>query len=401
MTTSGHAKLAPSSAYRWSVCTASPAFIATNQEAGIIPKDSSSKYADEGTEAHNHAALMLDVPAFSGFMPKLPAEMEGFVINYVHFVRQHVEPGDRVYIERTVSLFYSPEETGTVDVLIVKKSGRVVIIDLKYGQGVSVEAFENPQLGIYAESAIRELEEIETIADDAQIDLFIYQPRDRANPDPIRLWKLTRASLALFCAALDAAAQGILSGQPTQFVANPDEQCRFCPAAGICKAYAEIGLVAVGADFDNLDKKVVELAAPDSITREQRQTILAAKKTLIAWLEAVEDQEMNELLGGAKPMGFKLVEGKSNRQWTDEDAIEKLLRNHLAADQVRPPGKVVSPAQAEKLLKGLELSTKFQNKFDALITKPQGNPTLVVESDPRPALTQAIEFPDLSESECV
>jgi DNA topoisomerase VI subunit B len=135
-----------------------------------------------------------------------------------------------------------------------------------------------------------------------------------------------------------------------------------------------------------LAQPVIELPRPESLTREQRQRIISGRKVLEKFLEAVEDQEMTELLAGAEPINFKLVEGKSNRQWSDEDAAQKLLRNHLTAEQTNPPSTLISPAQAEKLLKGINLSSKFENKFATLITKPPGKPSLVPVSDKRPAL---------------
>ncbi len=127
---------------------------------------------------------------------------------------------------------------------------------------------------------------------------------------------------------------------------------------------------------------------PEAITRAQRQRILAVKPLVIAWLEAIENQEVAELLNGAPPDKFKLVEGKTNRQWVDEAKVKILLETHLKPEQVTPPvtPSVVSPAQAEKLLKGIKTSQEFNASLSALITKPEGRPTLVPVGDNRPAL---------------
>lgn len=380
-----HSRLAPSAASRWSVCTASVGFIEAN--ADVLPPNT-SKYADEGTDAHGIAAKKLEGWVRPETLSPYDDEMEVHVDSYVAFVRSKIEPGDRVYIERKVSLFYLPSQTGTIDVLIVKKSGKIVVIDLKYGVGVSVTAIENKQLSIYAESAIEELSAIEDIPDTAFVELYIYQPRDRNDPNPVREWIVTRGFLHSFCWPIKEAADEIMDSGPCSFVQG-EAQCRFCPAKGICpaKAAAELEVVGDGpVDEVIASPALTDLTVATALTREQRVRILKAKKGLIAWLESVESQEMSELLAGAPPIGFKLVEGKSNRQWSDPEVAKKLLKNYLSAEEVCPPSDVISPAQAEKKLKGLETSSKFENKFALLIVKPAGKPTMVAESDPRPAL---------------
>ena len=114
--------------------------------------------------------------------------------------------------------------------------------------------------------------------------------------------------------------------------------------------------------------------------------VLKAKRVLTDWMDAVMAQETSDLMAGAAPMGFKLVEGRSNRTWVDEEAALKLLNNHLTIDELRPRADLISPAQAEKALKGRELSTKFENKLQGLITRPEGTPTLAPEDDKRPAI---------------
>jgi hypothetical protein len=366
-----HARLSPSSAYRWTRCTASIGFI--EQNSAILPKDS-TVYADEGTEAHNWAAKLLtkEVRLLS-----CGADMMTHVRAYVDFVQDKVTPKSRLLVEKRIKLFYNRQQHGTTDAAIISPDG-IYICDLKYGAGVSVYAHENQQLAIYAESLIQELEIIEEIPDDRLVTLAIFQPRDRNDHNPVRLWALNRGELREFCQHIVEAQQRIEAGQ-VEFKADPDKQCRFCPAAGICQAYAAHGLAPIEANVDKL-----ELPNPNLITREQRQKVLAAKKAISAWLEAVEDQEKNELLAGAAPIDFKLVEGKTNRVWTDEKEVEKRLLKFATPDQVRPPADLVSPAAAQKIAKAANVD--FELLFEELITKPQGKPTLVPVTDKRPAL---------------
>lgn len=382
---STHATLPPSSAHRWRRCTASVAFIEENR--GILPPES-TVYADEGTEAHSLASAIL---TGAPLPTARNAEMWTNVDAYVAWVRAwHAKATKQtLWVERKVELFYLPGQRGTTDATVWGKSF-IFVGDLKYGVGVSVEAEKNDQLAIYAESVIREIEEVMDVRDDMPIHLGIFQPRDRNNPEPERLWTLTRAQLADFCAEIEYAAHVVLGDQPGAFIepefdANPHKQCRFCPAKGICKAYAAYGLSVITDDVDRLPTTI--LPSPSALTREQRQKIIAAKKPLRDWLDAVEEQEMLELLAGATPMQFKLVAGKANRQWADEIKADQLLSNYLSKDERHPPSELLSVAQAEKALKGKGLSSRFTNALDKLIAHPTGKPTLVPIADKRPALT--------------
>jgi hypothetical protein len=374
----GHSKLAPSSATRWTACTASVGFIEEN--AHLIPSDTGSTFADEGTRAHDLAkGLLLGEKNISVD----DAAMGSFVNDYVAFVRKDTRAEDTAWIERKVPLFYYEQDTGTVDACIFAPD-RIIVKDLKYGAGVSVYAENNKQLAIYAESIIRMIEEVDEVKPETPVVLQIYQPRDRNDPEPVREWKLTRGELAMFCWQIQESVTTIEKGEVV-FKAEPQTICRWCPAKGFCRHYANYGLTALPVLESPLDATPA-LPEPNALTREQRCRVLQSKKDLESWLEAVEDQEMNELLNGAEPLAFKLVAGKANRVWVDEAAVDTLLSNHLDADTRYVPRKLVSPAEAEKRLKGKELSTKFENRLAGLITKPEGKPTLAPITDKRPAL---------------
>lgn len=362
-----------SSAHRWSRCTASPQFIVDHSSE--LPDDSSF-YADEGTQAHEAAAAMLrDQP-----VPQTASQdMLVHVQKYVDHVQSHQDAvGWRIEVEKRVPLFYLSSRNGIVDAA-TRTSYGLFIDDLKYGVGVSVDAVNNEQLAIYAESKIREWEQIIEFGDEFPVHLSIVQPRDRNNHEAVRTWSMTRRELAMFTTVLGAKARQALGGAGV-FQPHP-KACQFCPAKGICSAYATQGLVALPEEA-----RIITLPDPGVLTRAQRVQALKAKKVLRDWLEAIEDQEVSELMGGAEPAGFKLVEGKANRQWSDMEAATKLLSNHLTMDLLRPRADLISPAQAEKALKGMELSSRFSNKFDSLITRPEGKPTLVPEDDSRPAI---------------
>ncbi len=378
---STHARLAPSGSHRWAVCTASTGFIEANKDK--LPP-SGSRFADEGTAAHGYGKEHL-----TGNPIVMPESFEGPVMSYVNWVNKELGNGPRI-IERSVPLFYSPKERGTVDAGQVT-SRRIFIGDLKYGVGVEEVAEKNTQLGIYAESLIQQMEQVMDIDPATPVSLNIWQPRDRNNPEPLRNWTITRKELREFMADTIEVAVDIIRNRPEDavFKADPEEQCRFCPAKGICKEYALYGIqqtpLAVEI-FDTPIEKLFELPNPNLMPRDARIKVIQSSKAITAWLKELEAQEVQELTNGAQPAGMKLVAGRSNREWTDPAAAEKLLRNYLAAEQVVPPGDIISPAQAEELLKGKETSTRFENRLASLITKPEGKPTLVPETDKRPAL---------------
>lgn len=364
----------PSASGRWSVCTASPQFIVDN--AAKLPSDS-SEYADEGSVAHAVAAQLL-----TGADPgNVSGEMLMHVTKYTDYVRSQFDQyrGSIVKIEQPINLFYLPHRSGIVDAAVIRHD-HIFINDLKYGQGVSVEAEGNTQLAIYAESLIQSWEQVMDFPVHLTVTLSIIQPRDRNNPEPVRVWTMTRQELSEFTAKLAAKAELALTGKG-EFVPD-DKACQFCPAKGICSAYATRGLVALPEPA-----RVIELPHPGTLTREQRVQALKAKKVLAQWMEALEDQEIHDLTNGAEPVGLKLVEGKANRKWANVDDALKLLSNHLSLDEMRPRDEIISPAAAERALKGAKLSTRFTNKMESLITRPEGKPTLVSADDPRPALS--------------
>ena len=370
-----------SSAHRWTRCTASPRFIVDH--ASELPEDS-SVFADEGTQAHEVAATLLEG---KGVMPGTCEDMLANVMLYVDHVRSHQKPGSRLSVEKRIPLFYLNSRNGIVDAA-TQSPDALYIDDLKYGVGVSVEAEGNEQLAIYAESMIRQWEQVVEYPADMPVHLSIVQPRDRNNPVAVRTWSMTRRELSVFTTPIGAKAHQAMHGEAV--FAPSAEACKFCPAKGICAAYATGALTPLPPAA-----RIIDLPDPGSLTREQRVQVLKAKHVLQDWMDAVTVQELNDLMNGAEPMGFKLVEGRTNRTWVDAEAALKLLNNHLTIDELRPRADLISPAQAEKALKGIELSTKFENKLKGLITRPEGKPTLVPEDDERPALKTGTMFQSL------
>jgi hypothetical protein len=388
-----HARRSPSSASRWSTCTASTDLIETLLREGKIKKDESSVYAEEGTLAHAHAETGL----LMGHDPENieDPEMALHVGRFIDYVENYVTGLNQLKVEYKVPLFYSTKERGTIDALI-DTGNHIHIIDLKYGAGVEVQVFENKQLMIYAESAIQELEKLgRTVSMDQLVTLHIYQPRIREGEKEKR-WTLSRRELQdnmdLVEASIRKAEAGITEFMPSE------SACRWCEAKALCVAratWASGGLPRPAAL--QLDLPASDTLAEDDIARIAK---IALGGQFSKWLDDVKMLALDRWLGGSlQDMGLKAVLSTKHKRWLDVDAAAKLLKRKLPTAEVLPPS-IVTPSQAEAMLKGMELSTKFRNKLDALFERPEGAPTLVLDTDKRqaiPTATAASEFGDVED----
>ncbi len=378
-----HSKLPPSGAERWTVCMGSVDFLEVHA-AEIPPQDTA--FSKEGTVAHDLAAKILT--GAHRLVHSDEPDMLEHVRGYVDFVTQVLkDPKDKVLIERRVPLFYMNTQHGTVDCALIGEN-RIVIVDLKYGAGLGVYAEYNKQLAIYAESLISGFETIEDFADDFPVGIHIYQPRDRNDDKPVRSWITTRGELRKFTKEIDAKAKAIqASPKGHALVAGPHCDKTFCPARGICPKYAAQGLEILSDEPVDVVVKKIETLIPEPslLTREQRLKIIAASGQMRKWLDAIEEKEMADLMAGAEPVLFKIVEGKSNRKWPDVDApILETAAQYVDLElDLIAPRTLLSPAQMEKALK------KHPAKDDIMAhaVKPVGKPTLADIGDKRPALS--------------
>lgn len=156
-----HAKLSPSSAKRWMTCPGSV-------ELSKDRPDESSSFADEGTDAHELAARCLEsgknandfLGETMGKGNVVGADMAYNVQAYVDYVRNMASeiPGAQLLVEQRLPIGHLTGEEGakgTADVVILGGE-EIIVVDLKYGRGVAVEAEDNPQLQIYGLGAVRE-----------------------------------------------------------------------------------------------------------------------------------------------------------------------------------------------------------------------------------------------------
>lgn len=400
---SKHATLSPSGSKRWLVCTASPGFIEAHREE--LPPDEGSRYAQEGTDAHKYAEQLLNgmkraLPANPRNTEMIACVREGFVPFVLNEFKKLGE-GARMFIEVKVNLFYDKKETGTADVVLVGRR-KIVVIDLKYGQGISVEAKYNSQLAIYLESVIQR--KWPSCKDKIPVEMIIYQPRAQ-DARFVRRWETTRGDLREFCEPIEATAVSIKEEPEKQkFKADADNQCRHCPAKAICGTYAAHLLEDTPTEVRRTLTPVeyrIGLPKVDSLTTFQLTRLLRIRNDFVNWFDEIEKVVTHRMTRGKKFEGLKLVSSKTNRQWDNEAKAQALLLERLEEEDLFKK-TFISPSQAGKLLSSAKVkaSKKFVKRVEALVTKPEGHPVIAPKEDPRPPidLDPLEDFSDLPKS---
>lgn len=402
MKTREHAILSPSSAHRWMAC---PASVALCEQ---IPNTSSS-YADEGTDAHELAQKTLLSPlkktlSFKGQkMGKgntADEEMCAHVQTYVNNILDYAD-GHSLLVERSLPIAHITGEEGacgTADAVILTADGKELQVhDLKYGMGVEVDAHNNAQLMIYALGALREYE---LFGDFERVRLVIHQPRRKHLSE----WDCTVAELKGFGEeakdraewAMDIltdvqAGEKISALEPDHF--NPGEdQCMFCRAKAACPALRAKIEDEIGSELDSLaagEKPVIP-------TGSALATARAAVDLIEQWCEAVRSAVFAELNAGNPVDGWKLVLGNAgNRAWSDVEAAERTLKSmRLRTEQIYKQ-KLISPTQAEELL--AKESPRRWASLQRLIARADAKPTVAPVSDKRPAITTQPATTDLDD----
>lgn len=367
---SAHAKLSASGSARWINCPGS-----VRMEDGI--SDKGSTFAQEGTAAHELAELVLTKggscfdwesrPLIENSAFTVDHEMADRVQVYVDYVKQF--GGEHQYEQRVDFSEWVPGGFGTSDAIVIDGS-TLRVIDLKYGKGVEVYASENTQGILYALGAYSEAELFHPIE---RVIISIVQPRR----DHIDEWELSVTDLLKWGERIAQAAEQALSDNAPRKAG--EKQCQFCKAKPFCPEQQRLAHDVIMTDFDCLDFPSVDRLSDADLSKA-----LAAKKQILGWLDAVEQYASERLEAGEGFPGFKLVAGRSTRQWGDETEAAATLSSELGDDAFER--KLVSVAKAEKLL-----GKKRIGLLNGLVVKPEGRPTIVPDSDPRPALGATAE----------
>lgn len=374
-----HSLLSPSGAYRWLACTPSARF----EEQ--IP-DEASSYAEEGTLAHDLAALKvfeaLAANKVYGIDPKAErarirqsphysTEMERLTNDYCDYV---LDIPDAAYLVEHPFNFIPPdwglpEQKGTVDLTAFTYES-LYIIDFKYGAGVKVDAYENKQLLCYALGAYMKALafgyfRIETIV------LTIYQPRVGSNP--ASTWIIDPAYLMDWAETeLRVKAPAVLGGYG-DFVAGA--HCGFCKARTSCRAFYD--------EFSEIRR----IKDARIMTAKDRARVLQTGDEVAKWCKAVKDEAIKDLLANRKIRGFKLVRRAGERAYKDEALVIDALCSELDYEQVFKVN-VRSITDLEKQIGKKEAA----RLLDGLIVKKEGSLALVSEDDAREAYSAASDY---------
>lgn len=374
-----HALLSASSAHRWLACTPS----ARLEEQ--FP-DTVSEAAKEGTLAHELAELKLrhyfhtvdfGKRKYTAAVNKLKKqelwqdEMDGYTEEYLDYVKAAAlsfEASPYVAIEKKVDLTsYIPGGFGTADCILVG-GGVIHVIDFKYGKGVHVSAGMNPQMMLYALGAYEAYKMLYPVS---TVTLSIVQPRIT---DGASSWTLALADLLEFGEYVKQRAALAIKGDGDY---KPGEaSCRFCRAKAQCRARAEEN--ARLAFFT--DKK------PPLITNDEVGKYLAQGEDVAKWLKDLQNYALAQCLAGKEVPGWKAVEGRSTRDWTDMDAAFSTLEANGINGALLWEKKPLTLAQVEKIVGEKDFAAFVGN----YVSKKPGKPTLVKESDKRPAITNKV-----------
>ena len=334
-----------------------------------VPPKPSSKYADEGTLLHNVMAEMLGSDKelrhvldmeYNGI--KLTGDLIDEKVRPALDAINEIDPDAQLEfaVEQTVSFGdLIPGVFGSCD-LIGRIGDRAIILDWKFGDGVAVEAEENPQLLFYTAAAIR-TPALEWVFKDAkEIECIIVQP------PKIKRWVTSFDRVRQFERELTYAVKQ--SAKPDAPLKIGDH-CRWCAAKPICP-------LMTGAVDRATQTQIKELDVTQLGDMLQRADVLED------WISDLRALALQVLESGNPVPGYKLVQKRATRQWKDEESAKQALLKHLSMTDVMET-YLISPAQAEKKLKKLKLPMPD----DQIISVSSGT-TLAPESDPRPAVLQ-------------
>ncbi|MCI2105518.1 MAG: DUF2800 domain-containing protein [Intestinimonas sp.] len=364
----GHAVLSASSSYRWLHCPPSARLCESYADKG-------SDYAAEGTDAHAlceyklRKALGLEAEDPTESLTWFNAEMDDCANGYAAYVLEQVEAAKQVCVDPVVLIEQRVDFSrwveggfGTADALIIA-DGTLKICDYKHGLGVLVRAEENPQLMCYALGA---LELFDKIYDIDTVSMTIYQPRR----DNVSTFEMSKDDLYQWAnEVLKPTAELAFAGDGS-FLCG--EWCGFCKAKNDCRARAEANLALAQYEFK----------LPPLLTDEDIEDILAKVDELVAWASDIKEYALQQAISGKSWSGWKLVEGRSNRKYVNDSVVADVVE-HAGFDPYER--KVLGVTAMQKLLG----KSRFDELLSPYIEKPQGKPTLVPESDKRPAMSTA------------
>lgn len=394
-----------SNSKQWIYCPGSVNFVNAQKANGKIPPETEEdepEWTREGKLAHDYSDR-----CNKGEISReeIPSEYFEHLEGYLDLMDELQESnGGQKFNEQKVELFYAKRKYGTLDWSVATEE-EVCILDLKYGAGVYVTAKENTQGAIYAISLVRELEgQGWEFTDETVIKIYIYQPRHRHFTGEPELWEISLRELLDM--AIDIEDNFHASQAASEDDLNPgEEQCKFCPGrlSGTCKRMV-LDL------FEDIPDELNPITGPVSfdgeIPDEAIPRILENHKRITSFFEDFIKNVTKRKEQGQEIPGVKLVMGRpGNRKWGENEfEAEKLLRKIPTAHRYKKRA-VISPAQAEKVIKKIDKenktenpeakslrTTRFDTRFDTLIVQKPPRPVLALEDDEREPVASTLEI---------
>jgi hypothetical protein len=333
-----------------------------------MPPKPSSKYADEGTLLHHVIAAVLETG-------KPPEEFLGTFYNGVELTEDRLErkllpalaaldeiDPDKMMeydVEKVVGFGHVlPGVFGSAD-LVGRIGDRGILVDWKFGDGVAVEAEENPQALFYIAAALHTTTTAWAFRDAAAIDVYIVQP------PYVKKWTTDIARVRRFEAELVLAVRA--AEQPDAPLKTGDH-CRWCAAKSVCP-------LVTGA-VERADRAALKTVNVDDLA-----AALDKIEVLEGWIKDAREMAQTLLENGVDVPGYKLVAKRATRQWVGEAAaLTALSEAGLNATELT---ELKSPAQVEKVLKKHKIDMP-----EGLISSVSTGNTLANADDPRPAALQ-------------
>ena len=287
----------------------------------------------------------------------------------------------------------APDGFGTGDMVVIGKNadgkGLLHIVDFKGGRGVFVEADHNPQMMLYAIGALHAYNYIYNIE---VVRMSIVQPR----LDNISTCEMSVNELNEWAESIKPIAKLAYEGKGEQ---KPGDWCRFCKAKSVCRACMDEALSLAQSDFVDLDAlapalteqhddlhdsyspdtDTVVFKSPSLVSIEELAAVLPTLNRISAWIEAVFSFLSSEAINhGTHVPGYKVVEGRSKRVFTDVKSVVDTAIANGYTDLYKQ--ELITLTEFEKMMG----KKKFAELLGEYVAKPPGKLALVPESDSRP-----------------
>jgi len=369
-----HSNYSPSRLSRIIACPGSVELIENLMNTGEVAEQEPSIYASDGTRLHKVVDNYYVSPGNHN-----QKALDGLEVDDKALILDAAEYLDLVFkgighynilqkSEASVDLtsWGIPDVYGTLDYMIGDLIKRHVhVIDWKFGAGVTVYAKDNPQLLAYAAGVIKWPTTMQNVT------IHIVQPAI----DHYDTWQCSINELYDWVhGTLAVAINKCHSSGIDKFVPGI-EQCRWCEAKNHCEARITFAQETAVKLFDAKEKLATCPTIEDLVELVKLAPLVDdAIKSIRLYLQ-------NELEKGNAVPGLKLVQGRANRAWVNENEAITWLAKNTSIEELFT-SKLRSPSQMEKEVRALKKSEGFKKLYE----KPAGKITMVSESDGRPAI---------------